>query len=468
MKILFVASEMAPLAQAGGLAEVTASLPIALRELGHDVRVMLPGYEFINKFKLQMQPAGGNLSVPVPPHHENIHLESFLTRKHVQVYLLNHAGYFKGREIYGRDELEKFLFFTRAATGSLPYMEWQPQVIHCHDWHTALLPLYIKSLGLPYRSVFTIHNLAYQGWFGQDFMHRQGLEEFWREPPGGLGKLPLNFMSQGILQADHVTTVSPTYAREITTPTNGEGLDAFLRYRGRALEGIVNGIDYERYNPATDQCLKKNYDQSDIEKKLDNKLSLQERMGLEVAAEVPLIGIVQRLDEQKGIDILQPALDEIMALGAQIVILGKGQPHYENILLKEMEKHGGKLRVTIDFNETIARQIYAGCDIFLMPSRFEPCGLGQLIAMRYGSVPLVRHTGGLADTVPEFNDALSRGNGFVFYDYSTQALVAGVKQAVSAFADKVRWRKAARRIMQMDFSWGLSAKKYEVVYNKLP
>jgi starch synthase len=467
MKILFIASEMAPLAQVGGLAEVTASLPRALRDLGHDVRIMLPGYQSINVDNLQVQPPVQNLSIPGLSGSEGVRLETYLTQDQVPVYLVKHKTHFSGEEIYGTNELEKFLFFARAVVGILPGMKWQPQIIHCHDWHTALVPLFIKKEGLPYSTVFTIHNLAYQGGFEYEFMLKHGLTEFWLKAPRGQGNLPYNFMCQGILNADYITTVSPNYAREILTPEYGEGLGIYLRYRSNSLSGIINGLDYDRYNPATDPYLRAHYDFNKLDLKAASKSDLQARMGLTTAAAVPLIGLVQRLDEQKGMDILQPAIPEIASLGAQFVILGKGREHYEEALLQLADNDKGKVAVSIGFDEALARLIYAGCDMFLMPSHFEPCGLGQLIAMRYGSIPIVRHTGGLADTVQQFKDDMTAGNGFVFYDYTAAALLHAVGQALAAFANKALWQKAAKRIMQIDFSWHLSAEKYENVYNKL-
>ena len=273
-------------------------------------------------------------------------------------------------------------------------------------------------------------------------------------------------MCQGILNADYITTVSPNYAREILTPEYGEGLEIYLRHRGNSLFGIVNGLDYDRYNPATDPYLQTHYDFNNIDQKTASKLALQARTGLTTAKATPLIGLVQRLDEQKGMDILQPAIPEVASLGAQFILLGKGREHYEEVLLQLANNYEGKVAVCIGFDEALGRLIYAGCDMFLMPSRFEPCGLGQLIAMRYGTIPIVRYTGGLVDTVQQFNGDLTAGNGFMFLDYSSEALVEAVTQGINAFVHKIRWQEAAKRIMQMDFSWRLSAKKYENVYNK--
>jgi len=312
--------------------------------------------------------------------------------------------------------------------------------------------------------IFTIHNLAYQGPFDQQFFQRSGLSYVWQEYiPTGAPRPGLNFMSQGILLADIVTTVSPTYASEILTPQCGEGLEQLLSYRFNGLYGIVNGIDYDEYNPATDSYLGRNYDFTTIEKRIDNKLALQGKSGLPQNPDIPLFGMVSRLEEQKGIDLLLQAIDQfIVETGAQLVILGEGREHYHKLLAEAALKHPGRLSVFIAYDERLARLIYGGCDIFLMPSRFEPCGLGQLIAMRYGAIPVVRNTGGLADTVKDVTQA--DGNGFVFYNYTVLEMVEAVKRAEKSFYHRAEWQNLIRRNMKLDFSWKASARKYAEVY----
>ncbi len=375
--------------------------------------------------------------------------------------------HFGDKEIYGQNDLERFLFFSRAVFAILSKLDWHPEIVHCHDWHTALVIMWLKKSYYSCPSIFTIHNLAYQGTFDQAFLVKSRLEKDWQEYPPQAPKPPFNFMSQGILCADLVTTVSEAYAREIVTPEYGVGLDPLLRYREKDLLGIINGIDYEEYNPKTDPYIQDNYDSLTLERRVSNKLTLQKRANLPQDAEIPLIGVVQRLDEQKGLDILEKAAGPILKeTKAQLVILGKGREYYEKILRQIAAKYPHQVALFITFDDPLAHLIYAGCDMFLMPSRFEPCGLGQLISMRYGALPIVRHTGGLADTVPEVTPNLEKGNGFVFQDYTPEALIGAVRKAIAAYANKEAWHQAMQRVMSLDFSWRDSAKKYEAIYQQ--
>lgn len=382
--------------------------------------------------------------------------------------MIENSKYFGDREIYGRNDPERFLFFSRAVFEILPHLEWQPEIVHCHDWHTALIPLWQKKSSYRYVSLFTIHNLAYQGAFDETFLTDSGLKKYWEDYLPQVPKLPLNFMSQGILWADLVTTVSETYAKEIVTPEYGEGIDPLLRYRHQDLRGIINGIDYEEYNPETDPYIPANYDSSTLERRVINKLILQKRANLPENAEIPLIGMVQRLDEQKGFDILEKAIDPILKeTKAHLVILGRGREYYENMVRKIASRYPRQIALFIKFDNPLAHLIYAGCDLFLMPSRFEPCGLGQLISMRYGALPIVRHTGGLVDTVLELSPELDKGSGFVFQSYTPEALITAVKKAVATFRNKKEaWQRARQRVMKLDFSWQASAKKYENLYQE--
>ncbi|HIE16605.1 MAG TPA: glycogen synthase, partial [Dehalococcoidia bacterium] len=350
----------------------------------------------------------------------------------------------------------------------LSRLDWQPEVIHCHDWHTALIPTWVRREGLKYATVFTIHNLAYQGSFDHTFLAYSELDKDWQLWPPDAPEPVLNFLSQGILWADVVTTVSETYAKEILTPEYGEGLERLLCYRREQLVGIVNGLDYEEYNPATDRFIPLRYDISTADKKVGNKLALQRHAGFTEDVEMPLIGMVSRLDEQKGLDIVIESFDYFFReTKAQMVILGRGREQYHSLLRQAADKYPERLAVFIEFDDILARLIYAGCDIFLMPSRFEPCGLGQLIAMRYGAVPLVRHTGGLADTIEDLTPDLGEGSGFVFKDYDSDSMLVAVKRAVDSYRNKEGWWGVVRRIMALDFSWQASAKKYESLYRSL-
>jgi starch synthase len=467
VKILFVAAEMAPLVKVGGLADVIGSLPKALNQLGHDVRVMIPRYGMLDLSQHRVAPVLDKLDVVVGRLSRQISVE--LAENEIKVYLVNGEDFRTAKEPYGEGELQRFLVYCRAVVEVLHEMEWQPEIVHCHDWHTALVPFWLRSEGGKgkYVTFFTIHNLAYQGAFDSAFLAQCGLEGSWRSPFAEMAQPPLNFMGQGILWADVVTTVSETYAREILTPEYGAGLHILLRYRQNRLFGIVNGLDYEMYDPLTDRYLAANYDANSLEKRKVNKMVLQNEVGLSQDSEVALIGMVSRLDEQKGLDIVVESFPSLFYKpDIQMVILGKGKEYYHSLLRRAAERYRHRLGVAITFDERLARLIYGGCDMFLMPSRFEPCGLGQLIAMRYGAVPVVRHTGGLAETVENLAEDLSRGTGFVFQTYSSGDLLAAIERAVSVYKNKQVWQRIVRSIMGRDFSWQASAQKYESLYHR--
>jgi starch synthase len=462
MEILFIASEAFPLAKVGGLADVTSSLAIALHDLGHEPCLILPRYGSI-RVPVQDVPRG-NFVVSFMGHSEQVALKMTRLKKRVPVYLVENDHYFGTEEIYTQDELKRFLFFSLSIPAIISQLDLRPDIIHCHDWHTALVPLWVKKARMTIPCIFTIHNLAYQGSFDERFFSDSEFSSVWQEYiPASAPRPSLNFMSQGILLADIVTTVSSTYASEILTPQYGEGLEQLLNYRRNELYGIVNGIDYDEYNPATDSYLERNYDSTTIERKVDNKLALQRKSRLPQNSDIPLFGMVSRLDEQKGIDLLLQAIDQfIIETRAQLVILGQGREHYHKLLAEAALKYPERLAVIIANDEQFARLIYGGSDIFLMPSRFEPCGLGQLIAMRYGAIPVVRHTGGLADTVKDV--AEGNGNGFVFQNYTVMEMLEAIKRAEESFYHRDEWQNLMRRNMKLDFSWKASASKYEEIY----
>lgn len=462
MRIVFVASEAFPLAKIGGLADVTSSLALALQESGHEPCLMLPAYGSI-KAPLQDVP-GKSVTVSFTGRQEQVNLKTTGLKGRVPVYLLENDRYFGRGGIYDRDELERFLFFTRVVPEVIAELDLRPDIVHCHDWHTSLVLLWLKHAGMAVPGVYTIHNLAYQGPFDRQFLLRSGLASVWQKyVPAGAPRPEMNFMSQGILLADIVTTVSPTYASEILTRQYGEGLEPLLSYRRNELCGIVNGIDYDEYNPAADAHLARNYDSTTLETRTENKLALQRQSGLPPDPEMALFGMVSRLEEQKGIDLLLQTIDSFMAeTKAQLVILGRGREHYHRSLAEAALKYPHRLSVFITYDEGLARLIYAGSDVFLMPSRFEPCGLGQLMAMRYGAVPLVRRTGGLADTVHDVTEA--GGNGFVFQDYDVREMLSAARRAERGFHHRSQWQDLMRRNMELDFSWRASAGRYEGVY----
>jgi len=462
MKILFIASEAFPLAKVGGLADVTSSLAIALRDLGHEPCLILPRYGSIKGPIQEIQ--GKTFAVSLMGHSEPATLKKTVLKGRIPVYLVENDDYFGTEEIYTQDELKRFLFFSLSIPAIISQLDLHPDIIHCHDWHTSLVPLGLKQAKISLPCVFTIHNLAYQGPFDQQFFLRSGLSSVWQEYiPVSAPRPSLKFMSQGILLADILTTVSPTYASEILTSQYGEGLEQLLNYRCNELYGIVNGIDCDEYNSATDPYLERNYDFTTIERRVDNKLALQRKGGLPQNPDIPLFGMVSRLEEQKGIDLLLQVIDPfITETRAQLVILGEGREHYHKLLAEAALKYPDRLSAFIDYDERLARLIYSGGDMFLMPSRFEPCGLGQLIAMRYGAIPVVRHTGGLADTVKDVTQA--NGNGFVFQNYTGIEMVEAIKRAEENFYHWAEWQNLMRRNMKLDFSWKASARKYEEIY----
>ena len=462
MRILFIASEAFPLAKVGGLADVTSSLAIALRDSGHKPSLILPRYRGI---KIPVQDVRtGDFVVSFMGRHEQVAVKTTRLRDGVPIYLVENNNYFGTEEIYTRDELKRFLFFSLTIPAIISRLNLHPDIIHCHDWHTALTPLWLMKAKMNIPCIFTIHNLAYQGSFDQQFFSDSGLSSVWQDyTPVGAPMPPLNFMGQGILMADIVTTVSSTYASEILTPQYGVGLEQLLNYRRKELHGVVNGIDYSEYNPATDSYLERNYDSTTINRRSDNKLALQRKCRLPQDLDTPLVGMVSRLEEQKGIDLLLQAVDQfIVETRAQLVILGHGREDYHKLLAAAALKYPERISVFIATDERLARLIYSGSDMFLMPSRFEPCGLGQMIAMRYGAIPVVRHTGGLADTVRDVAEA--NGNGFVFQSYAFLDMLEAIKRAEASFHRREEWRNLTKRNMNLDFSWKVSARKYEEIY----
>ncbi len=462
MKILFIASEAFPLAKVGVLADVVSSLAIALHEYGHEPCLILPKYRSI-KARLQEIP-DSDVTVNSMGHDEKLALRMTSLKEVVPVYLVENDTYFGTDEIYAQGELERFLFFSQSIPAVISRLNINPDVVHCHDWHTALVTLWLRQANMPSHCVFTLHNLAYQGSFDQQFLLRSGLSSLWHVyVPPAAPKPPLSFMSQGILLADMLTTVSSTYAAEILTPEYGSGLDNLLSYRNSELYGIVNGIDCDEYNPATDPYLQRNYDFGTVEGKTDNKLALQRKSGLPQDPDIPLFGMVSRLDDQKGIDLLLNGIGPfIEQTRAQLVVLGQGREHYQRALTEVASECPSRISVNIARDERLARLVYGGSDMLLMPSLYEPCGLGQLIAMRYGAIPVVRHTGGLADTVKDV--AENNGNGFVFANYTVSDMLEAIKRAEASFFRRTEWRNLVRRNMKLDFSWKAPASKYEEIY----
>jgi starch synthase len=469
MKVLFCAAEVAPFVKVGGLADVAGALPRALRRMGHDVRVIMPAYAQINREARGVRP-GDYPEIAVPGGGEPARI-SEADDDGVPVYLIENAEYFGRDAVYGfPDDSERFLYFCRATLGALDALGWAPDIIHCNDWHTAIIPQWLhtrKDIPEPARgaaSLLTIHNLAYQGEFDPDELDLPWLDASTLDADEQ-GKY--TFLTQGLRSADIINAVSERYAQEIATPEYGEGLDGLLRTKANQLRGILNGIDYDRFNPATDPDIAAKYGADALDGKLACKTALQQEAGFDVSARTPLIGLIGRLVDQKGFDLVAKILEPLTAeVNLQVVILGTGDPQYHE-LLRELASHNRRqIAAYLAFDEGLAQRIYAGCDLFLMPSRFEPCGLGQMIALRYGTVPVVRSTGGLADTVMDYQPATGRGWGFVFRRYDATALTFALGRALEVYRMPDQWRALQQQGMRQDFSWTASAGRYVDAYRE--
>jgi len=466
MKILFAAAEMVPLTKVGGLADVVRSLPEELIKLGHQVRVIVPKYGFVDYSTYETETVVCDLTVFSLMEYRKVTLEQIVLNG-VQVYLLSSDIFSKCDAVYGSDEVERFWVFCDCVSQSLPYLGWTPEIVHCHDWHTALIPLLLRSSHFDCRTVFTIHNMKYQGYFDDHTLQKSGIGQYWHGHIAGLTGLPWNLMVQGILWSHVINAVSENFAREILTAEYGCGMQAFIDFRKSSLFGIINGVGYDEFDPVNDRLIAANFAAADLAGKAVNRNKLHVMAGWKVWSEIPLVGMVSRLDEQKGMDIIINALPEVIkSTGAQFIFLGRGKEYYEEALLQLEAKYPDNIRAYITYDNAKAHLIYAGSDLFLMPSLWEPCGLGQMIAMHYGTLPVVRNTGGLADTVRNLSSDLKQGTGFVFSEYSAKALTFALKKAAEAFANKAAWQRAVKRVMELDFSWQEPARRYQSLYTK--
>lgn len=474
MNILFVASEGVPFAKTGGLADVIGSLPKELIKLGLDVRVILPKYGSIAAEHSDNMTLIKELTVPVGEKEQYFGLQK-LEYEGVTFYFIDNDYYFNRPYLYGFwDEAERYTFFSKATLEAIPYLDFTPSIIHCHDWHTGIISLFLKThyqdnpLYQKIKTVFTIHNLLYQGVFPEEILGSLlGLDEsyFTADRLEYYGQV--SFLKAGLVFSDTLTTVSQTYAEEIQTPFYGERMDGLLKYRNNDLSGILNGIDYDVYNPKTDPQICTRYTWRSWQRKQDNKEKLQRYLCLPVSKDIPMIALISRLTSQKGLDLVAHVLEDILAMDVQVVILGTGEAVYEELFKDAAKRHLNKMSANIFFGDTLAHRIYASSDIFLMPSLFEPCGLGQLIALRYGSLPVVRETGGLKDTVLPYNEFTGEGNGFSFSNYNAHDMLNTIELAVESYKDKEIWSKLVVNAMRRDFSWDKSAQKYKDLYNKL-
>lgn len=466
MKIAICSSEVVPFAKTGGLADVAGALPLALEYLKHEAIVVMPKYGCVKN--------AGMLVKNLKPGF------SFATiGKNIRVYFIENDQYYNRPGLYGEkagdylDNLLRFSFYCRKTLELLKIIDFPPDIIHCNDWQSALIPVFLKTqfsndkFYKETKTVLTIHNLAYQGLFPKEGFSNLNLDESLFSIDGFEFYGKTNLLKAGILFSDAITTVSQGYAKEMLTKEFGCGLEAVLEKRKKDLSGIINGLDYSIWNPRTDIYIFSNYDESDLSGKKNNKKELQKLCGLAVKEDIPLFGFVGRLAEQKGIDLLSEIIKDISKMNMQIVILGTGDLKY-HVLLEEVAKQFPKsFSLNLKFDDMLARRIYAGCDMFFMPSRYEPCGLGQMISFKYGTIPIVYKTGGLADTVSDFNPKTEEGNGFVFTTYTKGAFLDVINRSLALYANKKIWQRLAKKVMALNFSWVESAKKYIQLFKKL-
>ncbi len=471
MKVLYAASEALPFMASGGLGDVAGSLPQALRKRLIGCRVVMPMYDGIKQELKDTMTFITSISVPVAWRRQYC---GIFEAKHngVIYYLIDNQYYFKRDGIYGYyDDAERFAFFSRAILEMIPYIDFKPDIIHCNDWQTALTPVYYSTMYAQspgyenIKTVFTIHNIQYQGVYGKEL-----ISEVLGIPASANSVIEydgnVNFMKGAVESANRVTTVSPSYASEILDPWYSHGLDTILNERSWKLSGILNGIDVELYDPQTDKDIFENYSASDFSAKAKNKRCLQELMGLPQKADTPLIGIVSRLVSHKGLDLIKAVMEElVVTTDVQFVVLGSGDWQYENFFKDIAARHPDQVAIKLGFIPSLSKKVYAGSDMFLMPSKAEPCGLSQMIALRYGSIPIVRETGGLRDSIKDSGDG--EGNGFTFSNYNAHEMLYTIHRAIDGYQNKDGWKILVKRAMECDNSWGKSANEYIRLYKSL-
>jgi starch synthase len=481
LKVLFLSPEVVPYAKTGGLADVAGALPAALKRLGVDVRICLPHYRMVRNGGFASRPLLKALEAPVGDDVLPACVLGLQTEDGVPVYMIDREDMYDRPSLYGNasgdyyDNIERFSFFAHASLRLAEALAFRPHVIHCHDWQTGLVPALLRG---PYQrspmlhdvpAVFTVHNLGYQGLFPveklpvtglapEEFFHPEGLE-YW-------GKISL--LKAGVVYADAITTVSPTYAKEIQTPEFGLGMEGILSHRRSRLHGILNGVDYRVWDPATDKHLPENYFPGKMAGKERCKAALIQELGLDSSLENGLLlGMTTRLTAQKGLDLMEPILDDLLALNVGLVVLGAGEDRYQSALQDAATRNPGKVGLRIGFDEPLAHRIMAGVDVFLIPSRYEPCGLTQMYGLKYGTVPLVRATGGLEDTIVNYDPRTGLGNGFKFGPYDPGTLLTTIRQAVGLYREPRQWRPLVINGMKADFSWDRSADAYVALYRSV-
>jgi starch synthase len=487
LSILFVSSEVVPFAKTGGLADVSAALPQVVRELGHDIRIIMPKYMAVSDRKFKIHDIKRLTDMPIHLGEETFLASvksSFLTniKTKVQVYFISNEKLYCRSDLYvdpktkeaWPDNDNRFMFFCRSVIETLILLGWKPDIIHLNDWQSGLIAALIKTeyadepLFKNTKIVFTVHNAAYQGIFPKESFVKTGLPAKAFKMEGVEFHGDFNLLKAGLVYSDAITTVSPTYAKEVRSSKEfGYGLEGVFKKRARKTYGILNGMDVTLWNPEVDKLIPKNYSAATIEDKQENKKALCDHFKLPYDPKVPIIGIVSRLADQKGFDLIHESLEDLMGMDLQLVVLGTGEKKYEELFTKAAKKYKKKVGAFIGFDEDLAHLIEAGADMFLMPSKYEPCGLNQMYSLRYGTLPIVRSTGGLADTVEDLDAKPKAGTGFVFEKYAAKQMLDAIKRALAAFADEKIWTAAMKRAMAKDNSWDASAEKYIELYKNL-
>ncbi len=477
LHIVMASPEIAPLAKTGGLGDVLGSLPRALERLGLRVSLIMPAHRSVISSGFPLEDTGISFTVPVSRRREEGRLLRTKTGSAISIYLILADQYFDREGLYGTsegdypDNAERFIFFSRAILEVLKLET--PAILHAHDWQSALAIVFLKAQPHLYpelssvKTVLTVHNLGFQGLFGYPDWHLLNLDGYFFAPRYLEYYGKINFLKGGLIFADKVSTVSPTYAEEIKTAEQGFGLDGVFRERAKDLVGILNGADYEIWNPETDPLIPYGYDPHNLSGKRFCKSELQRIFNIHTDPDIPLIGMVSRLTTQKGFDLLEKAMDDLLSRDIQFVLLGTGDRRYEQIFGEMPERYPGKAGVRIAFDEALSHKVIAGCDLLLMPSRYEPSGLTQMYGMRYGTIPIVRATGGLSDTVNEFDSKTERGNGFLFGPYEVPALMQVLDRALNLSQQKKEWSTIMKNAMAADFSWARSARLYADLYQRL-